>query len=155
LAAVVHGQGLSVWAARLFGLADSLARSGQSLDPRKRITRALASDLAVVQAEVRARLGDHAFAEALSYAQSMSVEEVLAIPTPPPAAGAQAAASAPYTRLTARELDVLRLLAQDLSNSQIAKRLVVSRRTVDAHLSSIYAKLGVRSRDAAVRVAQE
>jgi predicted ATPase/DNA-binding CsgD family transcriptional regulator len=155
LAAVVHGQGLSVWAARLFGLADSLARSGQSLDPRKRITRALASDLAIVRAEVHTRLGDHAFAEGLAYGQTMTVEDVLAIPDPPPDATAQAAASPPYTRLTARELDVLRLLAQDLSNPQIAERLVLSRRTVDAHLSSIYAKLVVRSRDAAVRVAQE
>jgi ATP/maltotriose-dependent transcriptional regulator MalT len=57
--------------------------------------------------------------------------------------------------LTPRELDVLHLLAQDLGNPQIAERLVVSRRTVDAHLRSIYAKLGVRSRDAAVRVAKE
>jgi ATP/maltotriose-dependent transcriptional regulator MalT len=57
--------------------------------------------------------------------------------------------------LTARELDVLGLLAQDLSNSRIAERLVVSRRTVEAHLQSIYAKLGVKSRDAAVRVAME
>ena len=48
-----------------------------------------------------------------------------------------------------------RLLAQDLSNPQIAERLVVSRRTVDAHLRSIYDKLGVKSRDAAIRVARE
>jgi DNA-binding CsgD family transcriptional regulator len=50
---------------------------------------------------------------------------------------------------------VLRLLAQDLSNPQIAERLIVSRRTVDAHLRSIYDKLGVKSRDAAIRVARE
>jgi LuxR family maltose regulon positive regulatory protein len=57
--------------------------------------------------------------------------------------------------LTAREIEVLRLLAQDLSNPQIAERLVVSRRTVDAHLRSIYDKLDVKSRDAAIRVARE
>ena len=45
--------------------------------------------------------------------------------------------------------------AQDLSNPQIAEKLVVSRRTVDAHLRSIYDKLGVKSRDAAIRVARE
>ena len=50
---------------------------------------------------------------------------------------------------------MLRLLGQDLSNPQIAERLVVSRRTVDAHLRSIYDKLGVRSRDAAIRLANE
>jgi LuxR family maltose regulon positive regulatory protein len=52
-------------------------------------------------------------------------------------------------------MDVLRLLAQELSNPEIATRLVVSRRTVDAHLRAIYGKLDVHSRDAAVRVAQE
>jgi ATP/maltotriose-dependent transcriptional regulator MalT len=52
-------------------------------------------------------------------------------------------------------LDVLRLLAQELSNPQIAERLVVSRRTIDAHLRAIYAKLGVRSRHAAIQVARE
>jgi ATP/maltotriose-dependent transcriptional regulator MalT len=57
--------------------------------------------------------------------------------------------------LTGREVEVLRLLAQDLSNPQIAARLVVSRRTVEAHLRSIYAKLGVKSRDAAIRSASE
>ena len=63
--------------------------------------------------------------------------------------------SASITSLTAREIEVLHLLAQDLSNPQIAERLVVSRRTVDAHLRSIYDKLGVKSRDAAIRVAGE
>jgi LuxR family maltose regulon positive regulatory protein len=48
---------------------------------------------------------------------------------------------------------VLRLLAQDLSNPQIAERLILSRRTVEAHLRSIYGKFGVKSRDAAVRYA--
>ncbi|HEX9441981.1 MAG TPA: LuxR C-terminal-related transcriptional regulator [Roseiflexaceae bacterium] len=50
---------------------------------------------------------------------------------------------------------MLRLLAEDLSNPQIAERLVVSRRTVDAHLRSIYDKLDVKSRDAAIHVARE
>ena len=57
--------------------------------------------------------------------------------------------------MTARELEVLRLLVQDLSNPQIAERLVLSRRTVEAHLRSIYGKFGVKSRDAAIRYAIE
>jgi ATP/maltotriose-dependent transcriptional regulator MalT len=89
----------------------------------------------------------------------MTVDDLLTIPQPPaPDSTSQAQptpASVPYEHLTARELDVLRLLAQDLSNSQIAERLVVSRRTVEAHLQSIYAKLGVKSRDAAVRATVE
>jgi DNA-binding CsgD family transcriptional regulator/tetratricopeptide (TPR) repeat protein len=48
--------------------------------------------------------------------------------------------------LTARELEVLALLAEGLRNSQIAKRLVVSQKTVDHHVSAILRKLHVRTR---------
>jgi DNA-binding NarL/FixJ family response regulator len=55
--------------------------------------------------------------------------------------------------LTAREVEVLRLLAQGLTYAQIAEQLVVSRRTVNGHATSIYSKLGVTSRSAATRYA--
>jgi DNA-binding NarL/FixJ family response regulator len=57
--------------------------------------------------------------------------------------------------LTLREVEVLRLLAQGLTNTQIAERLVISPRTVNAHLRSIYSKLAITSRTAATRYAIE
>lgn len=54
--------------------------------------------------------------------------------------------------LTPREVEVLRLLAQGLSNAQIAGQLVVSPLTVHTHLGSIYSKLGVTSRSAATAI---
>jgi DNA-binding NarL/FixJ family response regulator len=57
--------------------------------------------------------------------------------------------------LTAREVEVLRLAARGLTNAQIAQELFLSPRTVNAHLNSIYQKLGVSSRTAATRFAGE
>jgi DNA-binding NarL/FixJ family response regulator len=57
--------------------------------------------------------------------------------------------------LTSREVEVLGLVAEGLTNVQVAQRLFPSPRTIDTHLSSIYHKLGVSSRSAAVRFALE
>jgi len=57
--------------------------------------------------------------------------------------------------LTAREIAVLRLVAQGLTDAQVAQKLVVSPRTVSTHLTSIYGKLQVNSRSAATRFAVE
>jgi DNA-binding NarL/FixJ family response regulator len=55
--------------------------------------------------------------------------------------------------LSPREREVLHLLADGLTNKEIARRLAVSERTVKFHVGSIFAKLGVPNRAAAVRVA--
>ena len=57
--------------------------------------------------------------------------------------------------LTERQLDVLALLAEGLTNGEIAARLVVSPRTVDHHVSAVLAKLGVTTRREAARRARE
>jgi DNA-binding NarL/FixJ family response regulator len=65
--------------------------------------------------------------------------------TPPPAPA--------LFSLTPREMEVLRLLAQGLDNAAIARQLVVTKRTVQNHVSNIYGKLGVDSRMEAALVA--
>ena len=57
--------------------------------------------------------------------------------------------------LTAREVDVLRLLARGLSNREMAARLTLSTKTVGRHVENLYAKIGVRSRAAAAVFAME
>ncbi|GAA2287143.1 response regulator transcription factor [Actinomadura sp. NPDC048955] len=59
----------------------------------------------------------------------------------------------PTATLTARELEVLRLVAEGLSNRGISRRLFLSETTIKTHLVHIYAKLGVDSRTAAVAAA--
>ncbi len=57
-----------------------------------------------------------------------------------------------WASLTPAELDVVHLVHQGLPNKDIAERLYVSPRTVQAHLTHVYAKLGLSSR---VKLAQE
>jgi LuxR family transcriptional regulator, maltose regulon positive regulatory protein len=57
--------------------------------------------------------------------------------------------------LTARELDVLRLLGTGKSNREIAEELVVSLDTVKRHVSNLFDKLGVANRTQAVNKARE
>jgi DNA-binding NarL/FixJ family response regulator len=74
---------------------------------------------------------------------------------PPPTRGADQARQGYPGGLTAREVEVLRLVSHGLTDAQVAEELVLSRRTVSTHLSSIYSKLGISSRSAATRFALE
>lgn len=113
-------------------------------------------------AEFRAATGKSAAALAL-------LDEVQTICTPLGAKPALARAAALAQRLvagkeppliypaglTAREVEVLRLVADGLTDGQVAERLFLSPRTVGRHLTSIYTKLGVSTRTAAGRFALE
>jgi DNA-binding NarL/FixJ family response regulator len=57
--------------------------------------------------------------------------------------------------LSAREVEVLRLVATGLTNPEVAEKLFLSSRTVGWHLASIYRKLGLHSRTEAARFAAE
>jgi NarL family two-component system response regulator YdfI len=75
-------------------------------------------------------------------------------PAAPPAS-VFPSADTPALHLTEREQEVLRLAARGERNKEIARRLGITTRTVAAHLSSIYGKLGVDSRVSAVTAALE
>ncbi len=97
-------------------------------------------------AQVRAQLGEDAFASAWASGQSMTLEQIqLAVGLRPAASSA----------LTKRELEVLRLLAQGLTNAGIAEQLVLSPLTVSSYLRTIYGKLGVSSRRDALLYARD
>jgi predicted ATPase/DNA-binding CsgD family transcriptional regulator len=154
LAVILHKQGLADWSARVLGLAEALTENSQMRAYVAAISQLF--HISDIRAELRLQLGDEAFAREIEAGQRLRLENLLAIPHPQGPAPDQATPlSAHGAAMTVREIEVLHLLAEDLSNPQIAERLVVSRRTVDAHLRSIYDKLGVKSRDAAIRVARE
>jgi DNA-binding NarL/FixJ family response regulator len=71
------------------------------------------------------------------------------------AAGLPTSKPSAFQQVSARELEVLELVAQGLRNVDIAERLVISEKTVKSHLQHIYEKLGVRSRTEAAARARE
>ncbi len=152
LAFVVAEQGETSWAVRLLAAAAALRDSlGAPLPPVSR------ADYERCVAAARAQLGEQAFALAWAEGQSMTWEQALAVQGPvmiPPTAPAKSPPPAP-SGLTVREVEVLRLLAQGLTDAQIAEQLVISPRTVNTHLKAIYGKIQVSSRSAATRYALE
>jgi predicted ATPase/DNA-binding NarL/FixJ family response regulator len=115
-------------------------------------------------ASVRSILGEEAFAIRWAEGQVLTLEQAIeyALETPQTpedipstSEDSPVVATRPIypAGLTAREVEVLRLLAQGLTYVQIADNLVISRRTVNTHVTSIYNKLGITERAAAKRFA--
>lgn len=105
----------------------------------------------------RSSLPPKVWAKEYEVGQSMQLEEAIALATEKPEVSSKKPALDAFHNmgeLTSREVEVLGLLAQGLTNAEIATRLVLSRRTVHAHLQSIFSKLDVNSRTAAVSAAR-
>ena len=97
---------------------------------------------------VRRRLGESAWFEAYEAGMKLNSEQVMQL-AEEAVSSLEKELQRRASGLTAREIDVLHLVADGLSNADIAERLVLSERTVHAHLRSIFDKLGVNSRTAA------
>ncbi|WP_280487710.1 ATP-binding protein [Nocardia farcinica] len=109
--------------------------------------------------ECRAVLGDRvfeaAFADGRRLGTERAVDFALGVPPRGDEPGAPRAADPVTALLTPRELEVGRLLAEGMTNKQIAQALVVALRTVDSHVEHIFAKLGVNSRTQAALLLSE
>jgi predicted ATPase/class 3 adenylate cyclase/DNA-binding CsgD family transcriptional regulator len=157
LAAVVAVQGDPAWAAQLWGATEALRETmGTPIPPVYR------ADYDRAVAAARAQLSEKDFVAEWTQGRMMTPEQALAakamIPTPFPTkpTSTPLMKSAPHPAgLSAREVEVLRLVAQGLTNEQVAEQLVISARTVNTHLTSIYSKIGISSRSAATRYAME
>jgi predicted ATPase/DNA-binding CsgD family transcriptional regulator/transcriptional regulator with XRE-family HTH domain len=157
LGAVAAAQGQPQPAVRLFSAAAALRQMiGYECGAvnQTEMTRHLAT--------LRTHLDPGTFEALWTAGQALPLEAVLAealdvaqaAQAMPPPRSAPARATYPAD-LTAREVEVLRLVAQGLTNPQIAAHLCISPRTVHAHLHAIYGKLEVPTRSAATRFAVE
>ncbi len=115
-----------------------------------RFARPSRPDLDDLRAALRAELGDRRFAAAYRRGAALSpaaalrrvVDDGGSTATPPRVSPG---------RLSPRELEVARLIADGASNRDAAERLFLSERTVESHVSSIFNKLGIDTRVALVR----
>src|SRR3989442_6400766 len=146
---------LTRWAVRLWGTAEAFREaSDMPLIP----THAYGPMYERSVTAARTQLGEEVFPAAWAEGRTMTPEGVIAalqraevLQQAPPAKP-----SVTYPAgLTPREVDVLRLVAQGLTDAQVAEKLVISRRTVNWYLTVIYSKIGVTSRSAATRYAIE
>jgi predicted ATPase/DNA-binding CsgD family transcriptional regulator len=146
LAWMLAGDGRHTDAARLLGAAEEVCRTtGVCTGRMERF--ADFHDRCVTA--LRDELGDKAFTRALRQGGRLTLDQAIAEalgtrtdePQEAPVIGA-----APSSPLTAREQEIAELIAQGLSNKEIASRLVIAQRTTEGHVEHILAKLGFNSR---------
>ena len=152
-ASVASLRGETVRAARLWGAAEALGETAAvPLIPMIRSNY----DHEGYLDTARSRLGEEAFEAAWAEGRAMSPEQAVEYAFEEPQQPEESQSPAAYPAgLSAREVEVLRLVAQGLTNARIAEELFISPNTVNRHLNSIYHKLGVSSRAAATRFATE
>jgi DNA-binding CsgD family transcriptional regulator len=133
-------------AARLFGMAES-ARQQTGIARFKILDAEHERRLSAV----RNQLGESGFRAASDEGASLAIEEAIAYVRRGRGERKRNTTTG-WASLTRAELDVIKLVGEGLGNKDVAARLFVSPRTVQAHLTHIYAKLGLASR---VQLAQE
>ncbi|MDT5347050.1 MAG: hypothetical protein QOH91_337 [Mycobacterium sp.] len=145
LAGLANSDGNHPEAARLFGAA-------QGLRQRMGLVRFRIHDAAYEASvtELRNAMEEAAFDAAWDEGAALSIEEAIAYAQR--GRGQRKRPASGWASLTPAEHDVARLTCEGLANKEIATRLFVSPRTVQAHLSHIYTKLGITSR---VQLVQE
>ncbi len=146
LARIARAQGHYWQAASLLGAAES--RLNVTID----LTLSERADFEREVAVTRTYLGQEAYAQAREKGRSMTPEQALTTSEPDMTAKLHVPSAYP-DGLTMREVEVLRLVALGLPDAQVADKLVISPRTVQGHLRSIYTKITVNSRSAATRYA--
>jgi predicted ATPase/DNA-binding CsgD family transcriptional regulator len=159
--AIALTQGQPAWAGQLFGAAEAL----RAMHEYRNSIGTNRAFLERCRAAIRSQLGEEASGAFWAHGQTLSPEDALAaegrISISEPIPGALSTTTKlPFslsspTILTRREIEVLRLLAQGMTNKQITDQLMISMSTVNTHVQSIYSKLGIASRSAATRYAIE
>jgi predicted ATPase/DNA-binding CsgD family transcriptional regulator len=154
LAGVASSWGEPTRAARLWAAAEVLREDiGLALGHYERSRYGYEGRLAAARSQLEETAWEAAWAEGRAMSLEQAVEYAL---EPSPTTQQEEPAAPPTTypaRLSAREVEVLRLVAEGLTNAQVAEKLFISPRTVNAHLNSIYGKLGFNSRVEATRFA--
>ena len=132
-------------AARLFGAAEAIRK-------QTRLVRfkTYDADYNASVGALRNSMDDNEFQQAWSEGSALSIDEAVSYARR--GRGERKRPTIGWASLTPAELNVVRLVGEGLSNKDIAERLFVSPRTVQAHLGHVYSKLGVNSR---VQLAQE